>query len=479
MMTDKVKPIITGVEDITFTTAKVNATDEASGLAQYAFSTSNSTPAAGSFKNIENVGSLEAQILLTGLVPNKIYYVWVKDVAGNVSASYKFVMMTDTVKPIITGVEDITFTTAKVNATDEASGLAKYAFSTSNSTPAAGSFKDIENVGSLQAQIQLTGLASNKTYYVWVKDVAGNVSASYKFVMRTDTVKPIITGVEDITYTTAKVNATDETSGLAQYAFSTSNKTPAANAFKDIENVGSLQAQIQLTGLTHNKTYYVWVKDVAGNTSASSSFKTIQDTTLPTAIIEYDKSTTLTIEAKVTHIDNETGINISKCKWIYNQSSNALGTTASKYTGGTFKENGGIANYTINTTSGDFYLHVLTIDNAGNAKETISGPIVVTPTKYHEHIGNNKEGGGCYKRVAKTGTITMKGNSWGDGTYDNQFVCSACGKMVGRVGLNPDGSTTNWGITTAGGTHNCGGTEIKLICGKTEKTIEECTITYP
>ena len=50
--------------------------------------------------------------------------------------------------------------------------------------------------------------------------------------------------------------------------------------------------------------------------------------------------------------------------------------------------------------------------------------------------------------------------------------------MVGRVGLNPDGTTTNWGTTTAGGTHNCG-TEIKLICGKTEKTIEECTITYP
>ena len=103
---------------------------------------------------------------------------------------------------------------------------------------------------------------------------------------------------------------------------------------------------------------------------------------------------------------------------------------------------------------------------------------MVTPTKYHKHIGNSKEDGGCYKRVTKTGTITMKSTSWGDGTYDNQFVCSSCGKMVGRVGLNPDGTTTNWGTTTAGGTHNCG-TEIKLICGKTEKTIEECTITYP
>ena len=207
----------------------------------------------------------------------------------------------------------------------------------------------------MEAQISLTGLVPNKTYYIWVKDVAGNVSASYKFVMMTDKVKPIITVVEDITFTTAKVNATDEASGLAKYAFSTSNSTPAASSFKDIENVGSLQAQIQLTGLTHNKTYYVWVKDVAGNISASSSFKTTQDTTLPTAIIEYDKSTTLTIEAIVTHIDNETGINISKCKWIYNQSSNALGTNASKYTGGTFQENDSIANYTINTTSGDFY----------------------------------------------------------------------------------------------------------------------------
>ena len=84
---------------------------------------------------------------------------------------------------------------------------------------------------------------------------------------------------------------------------------------------------------------------------------------------------------------------------------------------------------------------------------------------YHVHTDS------CYRN--QTGTIITKTNTWGDGTWDTQYICNACGTLVGRKGLNHDGSTTNWGNTNAGSTHTCS-TRI-LACGKTTSTIDSYT----
>ena len=76
------------------------------------------------------------------------------------------------------------------------------------------------------------------------------------------------------------------------------------------------------------------------------------------------------ITATVTQSDNESGINIGSCKWVYNTTAKNIGTNASSYTG-TFKNT--TENITLtSTTVGTYYLHVLSADNAGNLKETIS-----------------------------------------------------------------------------------------------------------
>ena len=388
---------------------------------------------------------------------------------GKVYTTQKDITNIDKTKPVVTGVTDITYTTAKVTATDEASGVASYAYSTSTTTPSASSFKAVDNPGSLETQVTITGLSANKTYYVWVKDTAGNTSASFKFATATDKTKPIVTGVTDITYTTAKVTATDEASGVASYAYSTSTTTPSASSFKAVGNPGSLETQVTITGLTHNKTYYVWAKDIAGNISARVSFKTLADTTKPRATIEYDKTTTITLAAKVTHIDNETGINIAKCKWIFNTSSTALGTTASKYTGGTFTENGETITYAI-PEEGTYYLHILTIDNAGNAAETISGAVKVVTTKAHTHVDS------CYETV--TEKYLPSGNNCND-CSNLGWVGEENGENVYSYKCNCCGST----FTGTNGWHHCTASKHyqtrkvkKLICGKT--TIETCIITY-
>ena len=82
-----------------------------------------------------------------------------------------------------------------------------------------------------------------------------------------------------------------------------------------------------------------------------------------------------TITATVTQSDSQSGVNIGKCKWVYNTTSGNIGTNASSYTG-TFTS--ATQNITLKTTTvGTYYLHVLSVDNAGNSIETIKGPISV------------------------------------------------------------------------------------------------------
>ena len=90
--------------------------------------------------------------------------------------------------------------------------------------------------------------------------------------------------------------------------------------------------------------------------------------------------------------------------------------------------------------------------------------------------------GGCFSSVyvpAQTGIIQQHVTSFGDGTYDNTFVCSSCGTMVGRSGVTQNGPTS-WGTTTAGGTHVCREAyyDVKLTCGYTRGQVIRAVIEY-
>ncbi len=133
-----------------------------------------------------------------------------------------------------------------------------------------------------------------------------------------------------------------------------------------------------IESLNHKDTVYARITD--GVNSGESVSVTIKDGIAPNnATITLGATTADTganVTAKVTHNDMQSGAKIASCKWVYNTTSTAIGTNASSYTGGTFSSNGQTINLNA-STPGTYYLHVLTVDNGENVKETISNAIIV------------------------------------------------------------------------------------------------------
>ena len=116
-----------------------------------------------------------------------------------------------------------------------------------------------------------------------------------------------------------------------------------------------------------------------GTTGGESVSKTIVDEIDPNgADIVFDVNNTHTgenIKATVTQNDEQSGVNIENCMWTFNMEDKEIGLDVTQYDNN-FKSNP--EELTINKAiPGTYYLHVLTIDYAGRAKETISGPLQI------------------------------------------------------------------------------------------------------
>ena len=133
-----------------------------------------------------------------------------------------------------------------------------------------------------------------------------------------------------------------------------------------------------ITGLVNGDIIYARLYD--GTSSGKYANIEVRDDIVPTATIKLSGTAVeigKPLTAGVVQTDNESGININQTKWVLNTEAGNIGTEASKYTGGTFTKTS--ETITIpTTTGGTYYLHVLTVDNAGNKKETISKKIVIT-----------------------------------------------------------------------------------------------------
>ena len=135
-----------------------------------------------------------------------------------------------------------------------------------------------------------------------------------------------------------------------------------------------------ITGLKYGDTVFAVVTD-GTNQSGYSSINILDEEEPQQAQIELSGTTSTTAEtitATVTHIDNESGVDIGNCRWVYNTNSSKIGTEVSSYPSeNTFSSNGQQITLSA-TTVGTYYLHVLTVDKAGNKIETISQPLTIT-----------------------------------------------------------------------------------------------------
>jgi len=137
-----------------------------------------------------------------------------------------------------------------------------------------------------------------------------------------------------------------------------------------------------ISDLRHGDIIFVRLYDGVNESIEESTFVILDNEKPNDAVITLggNNTTTIsTIKATVTLSDNKSGIDFEKCKWVYNDNPSKIGeeeSDISKYTGGNISSNGQEIELA-KMEKGQYYLHILSIDKAGNRKETVSGAITV------------------------------------------------------------------------------------------------------
>lgn len=140
-------------------------------------------------------------------------------------------------------------------------------------------------------------------------------------------------------------------------------------------------ASVTVTGISNNTVLIARLTD-GRNTGSEASITVIDGEDPQEATISLSTRNTsagATITATVTHTDNESGVAIGSCKYIYDTTSTKLGKTNTAWNSATaFTSNGQTINLVAPTGGTSYYLHVLTVDNAGNKEEKLSDAVTVT-----------------------------------------------------------------------------------------------------
>ena len=201
---------------------------------------------------------------------------------GNIISSKINIVNVDSEIPVISKVAMGSWSNGKNNvnitAKDNISGIDGLYISTKNQTPsetASGWISVSSDPGKSKTFTRSLDLG---TYYIWVKDKAGNISKSGTSIKVVDTVKPTCSIADSGTKgnnnwykgnVTLKMTTVDKESGVASYGMNTSNSA-----------VYNGTTQMTLTYDTKSQTYYGFVKDRSGNVGTCS--KTVKrDTVAP------------------------------------------------------------------------------------------------------------------------------------------------------------------------------------------------------
>lgn len=228
----------------------------------------------------------------------------------------------DKTKPVVT---ETTATTNKITikATDDESGIVGYAITTSNTVPS--SFTSVTNTKSLDTS--LTGYKQSTTYYVWVKDAAGNVSESKSTTTGTVTALVKDTNIKFMPNTTQWVNASD---GVEITASTTVTGFILQTSIDGINWNSSTSRKINKRG----ETIYARLWDGYNSGVSASYTPTNIDDSHPTCEISITTNQNTykgeSVSARLDLSDQYSGIATVKC--VLSTSSSQIGTTESLYT---------------------------------------------------------------------------------------------------------------------------------------------------
>ena len=296
------------------------------------------------------------------------------------------------------------------------------------------------------AQYTFTGLTQTTSYDIKVEvngDKAGNKGTGTLENQKTDTVPGASVGLETgniiaspAVWQNGKASITLSTTTNYQMQYQKNNTTEGSWS----EGANS---PITVGDLNHGDTVYarLWDGTNAGSDSSVSIEDNIASNQAGIILSNTNVTTGTQVTATVTHIDNESGVDIGKSKYVWNTTSGKIGTSANLYTGGTFSSNGEQISQTM-SSPGTYYLHVLTVDKGENATETVSEAItvrqLVTGISLNQTSATITEG----ETLQLTATITPENASNKSVKWESNDAGVASVSTSGLVTANTAGTAT-------------------------------------
>lgn len=302
-------------------------------------------------------------------------------------------------------------------------GLAMYGLSTSNNIA-----PDDWYYFSGTSQTTTFEYATEGTYYLWVKDTAGNNAISEAITIILDASNPVVGDID--AYTKNAVIALSDDTNLAGYAVTTTSTTPTSWTA-----VSGKTASVTYP-TTANGTYYVHVKDAAGKTS-SKSFNMVCAASTTTNF-----AYTGAVQNYAMACDGSYTLHVWGAQGGYR-------TTADKGGKGGYST-GTLANQTHGKT---LYVYV---GGAGGNGSSGCGSTICT--------GGYNGGGYRYKYYGGGGAtdIRISGGAWNDATgLKNRIIVAGGGGSDGATGKKG-----MYGGGTTGGSSTENYTSHKNYCGQ-------------
>ena len=352
----------------------------------------------------------------TSAVPSLLYgdKVYARGIKGGETViNEKEFKIQDTIAPTVT-IANASSTTnsisATATATDNEAGMGsspQYTFYIKKTAEADSTYTQIGSGAS--TSVNKGGLEQNTSYTIKVEvaDIAGNKGQATKEI----TTGKIADAGEGLANGAIIASSPVWSGGTASITLSTSSGLTIQYQKGGIS--GSWTTGTNVTGLHHRDTVFARLTD--GRNYGGEASITILDTVAPqAATINLSGTSTTTagsVTATVTLKDNESGVNTTASKWVYNTNAGNIGTNESSYNNN-FSSN--VQTITLKaTTPGTYYLHVLSVDNAGNKKEIISSS-AVTVEKALVADGTYNEDKGVNTPKLGTGMTPIKwnGSSW-------------------------------------------------------------------
>ena len=404
---------------------------------------------------------------------DKVYARGVK--GGETVINEKEFKIQDTIAPTVT-IANTSSTTnsisATATATDNEAGMGsstQYTFYIKKTAEADSAYTQIGS--SANTSVIKGELEQNTSYTIKVEvaDVAGNKGQA---------TKEIITGKiadagEGLTNGAIIASSPVWSNGTASITLSTSSGLTIQYQKGGIS--GSWTTGTNVTGLHHRDTVFARLTD--GKNYGGEASITILDTVIPqAATISLSGTSTTTagsVTATVTLKDNESGVNATASKWTYNTNSGNIGTNESSYNNN-FSSNGQTIQLKA-TTSGTYYLHVLTVDNAGNKKETISSAVTVEAALVADGNYNASKGVNTPKLGSGMTPIKWNGSSWVNTTGSDKDWYDYTSKKWANAKTS-DGSMWVWipryaySITSGYHSSSAGNIDVEFMKGLTNET---------